>query len=87
VPLFLGYSITFLSLTFPSNISKVLSRFLLSLFVHLPQYKIPNPSFFNIGSIYSETVDGLLTALVVAILKLFLIDDWWAKFSIRSFIT
>jgi len=56
-------------------IGKVLFRFLLSSSVHFPQYKTPKPSFFSIGSIYSETVDGLLTALVEAILKLFLIDD------------
>jgi len=75
VPLLFGNKIFFFSLNFPSNISKVLSRFLLSSSVHLPQYKTPNHSFFSIGSIYSETVDGLLTALVVAILKLFLIAD------------
>ena len=55
--------------------------------VHFPQYKIPNPFDFNIGNIYSETVEGLLTALAVAILKLFLNEDCRARFSIRSFIT
>ena len=40
--------------------------------VHLPQYKIPIPLGFNKGSMYSETISGEATALVVHISNLFL---------------